>query len=142
MLGYYWFFAEDQYGVERIMVQCRANMELVEGAKPKMFWIVQIIFSFFPVFFVFEMLVVVPTVLGFQFNKVIRLIMLRLYLIYLFQQALFLICFSFGRLVMVHFSLFSRCLKTKFIKNQIRHGLCKKIGFGVNNYILLNLLKA
>lgn len=70
MMGVRWFFGEDQYGVERLMFECRANPEYIDFIKPKLFWIVQFAYCIIPVLFIIEAIFLIPNTGTINFNKV------------------------------------------------------------------------
>ncbi len=70
MMGSRWYFGEDEYGVERLMFECRANPEFVDMVKPKLFWLVQFAYSIIPVLFIIEAFFLIPNAGTVNFHKV------------------------------------------------------------------------
>jgi hypothetical protein len=70
MLGYKWFFGEDEYGCERLMFECRANSELVDQMLPKLFYIIQVVYIVVAWLFFFEAIFLIPQTLRVETRKV------------------------------------------------------------------------
>lgn len=62
MIGVRWFFQNDEYGTEKFMFECRANEEYVSLAGTKMFWLVLMAYTVFPMIMVVLGIVQAPLV--------------------------------------------------------------------------------
>lgn len=71
MLGYRWYFGEDDYGKERLMFECRANPELVDFTKPKLFWVLQFCYCFLPLLYIIGLFLLLPNAVRIDWRGVL-----------------------------------------------------------------------
>ena len=60
MIGIRWFFDDDEFGVERFKIECRANDIYVGGASSKLFWLVQAAYLVLPIIFLITTFIIAP----------------------------------------------------------------------------------
>lgn len=48
LLGVRWYFDTDEWGTEKFFFECRANDQHIDFMWNKLFWIIQIVYTFIP----------------------------------------------------------------------------------------------